>query len=73
MKVPSYRYLFQYPDGQVTEVDERDGYHRDDIVRYRWSVRGTSIVPLAVTGDRSCGREQTTNCQLTGATATIPT
>lgn len=73
MKVPWYRYLFQFPDGHVTEVDEREGYHRDDIVRYRWSVRGTSIAPLAVPGDRACGQDLAATCRLTDSTATIPT
>jgi hypothetical protein len=72
MKTAWYRYLFQYPDGHVTEVDWRDGYHRDGIVRYRWSVRGTSIAPLAVPGDRACGQDQAPTCRFTGSTATIP-
>lgn len=69
---PSYRYLFQFPDGHVTEVDYRYGYHRDGILRLRWSVRGSSLEPLAVPGDRSCGGRESDPCQAEGTTATVP-
>jgi hypothetical protein len=69
---PSYRYLFQFPDGHVTEVDYRYGYHRDDILRLRWSVRGSSVEPLAVSGSRSCGRRESVPCRADGTMATVP-
>jgi hypothetical protein len=69
---PTYRYLFQFPDGHVTEVDYRDGYHRDGILRHRWSVRGTSIAPLAALGDRGCGAGQSQGCVIDGAMAVVP-
>jgi hypothetical protein len=68
---PTYRYLFQFPDGHVTEVDYRDGYHRDGILRHRWSVRGTSVAPLATGGSRSCELRQPPACQITGTVATL--
>jgi hypothetical protein len=70
----SYRYLFQFPDGHVTEVDYRYGYHRDGILRLRWSVRGSSVEPLAVPGGRSCGvgRGESGPCHIDGMTATLP-
>jgi hypothetical protein len=70
--LPSYRYLFQFPDGHVTEVDYRDGYYRGGIIRFRWSVRGTSIAPLAAPGTRTCGPAGARPCQITGTTATLP-
>jgi hypothetical protein len=69
---PSYRYLFQFPDGHVTEVDYRYGYYRDGILRLRWSVRGSSVEPLAVPGDRSCGRRASGSCQIDGTMGTVP-
>jgi hypothetical protein len=69
---PSYRYLFQFPDGHVTEVDFRYGYHRDGIVRHRWSVRGSSVEPLAAPGGRSCGGRDSVPCHIDGTTATVP-
>jgi hypothetical protein len=69
---PTYRYLFQFPDGHVTEVDYRDGYHRDGFVRHRWSVRGSSIDPLEVPGGRACGVSPSSPCLITGAIATVP-
>jgi hypothetical protein len=68
---PTYRYLFQYPDGHVTEVDYRGGYYRDGIVRLRWSVRGTSVAPLEASGSRTCGPTQPRTCQITGTVAAI--
>lgn len=70
--LPTYRYLFQFPDGHVTEVDYRDGYHREGILRHRWSVRGTSVAPLAAKGDRTCGLTESRTCQVTGTMATLP-
>lgn len=69
---PSYRYLFQFPDGHVTEVDYRDGYHRDDILRFRWSVRGSSVKPLSVPGGRTCGGREPVPCRTDGTMATVP-
>ncbi len=69
---PYYRYLFQFPDGHITEVDYRHGYHRDGILRHRWSVRGTSVKPLAVAGIRTCGARESLPCQVSGTMATIP-
>lgn len=69
---PYYRYLFQFPDGHVTEVDYRSGYHRDGIVRMRWSVRGSSIEPLNGPGERVCSMEAANPCHVEGTTATIP-
>lgn len=69
---PSYRYLFQFPDGHVTEVDFRHGYHRDGIVRLRWSVRGSSLEPLGVPGGRSCGGRESDPCRIDGTMATVP-
>jgi hypothetical protein len=69
---PSYRYLFQFPDGHVTEVDYRYGYHRDDMVRLRWSVRGSSVKPLDVPGGRSCGGQESVPCRTDGTMATVP-
>ncbi|GIG56872.1 hypothetical protein Lfu02_12440 [Longispora fulva] len=69
---PTFRYLFQFPDGHVTEVDERDGYHRDGLLRLRWSVRGSSVEPLAVPGRRGCGPRQARPCGVSGTSATLP-
>jgi hypothetical protein len=72
MAVPTFRYLFQFPDGHVTEVDERGDYYRGGIVRYRWSVRGTSIAPLQVRGSRTCGLREAWTCRVTGTMVTLP-
>ena len=71
MAVPSYRYLFQFPDGHVTEVDLRGGYYRDSIRRFRWSVRGTSVAPLAIPGSRTCAVQGSRTCRITGTMATL--
>jgi hypothetical protein len=71
MAVPTYRHLFQFPDGHVTEVDDHAGYYRDGIVRYRWSVRGTSVAPLYVQGNRRCGPRESRTCITTGTMATL--
>jgi hypothetical protein len=71
MAVPTYRYLFQFPEGHITEVDQRGDYYRGGIVRYRWSVRGTSIAPLQVRGTRTCGPTEALPCWVTGTVATL--
>ncbi|GIG61368.1 hypothetical protein Lfu02_57400 [Longispora fulva] len=76
--VPSARFLFQFPDGHVTEVTHNGAYYRGEVVRLPFSRRGADLNGLYPTVEHTClGQlvtvdQSTPRCVVTGSTAAIP-